>query len=190
MTRLLTLAVLASCETRAADNVTVAAQREGDAVRVSAHAVLRATPPVVWRTLTDYEHLAEFIPGMQKSKVVGHEGAATIVAQTGEAHLLLFSYPIDVTVASVLHPPNEIRIHLIRGNLKQLDGGYRIKPLAGGRLALDWSGLIRPELALPPLIGEVLVRRSIEDQFLGMVREIERRVASADKASAEWLNLR
>jgi hypothetical protein len=30
---------------------------------------------------------------------------------------------------------------------------------------------------LPPLIGELLVRANIEDQFLGMVREIERRAA-------------
>ncbi len=174
----MTLAVLASCEARAADNVTVAAQREGDAVRVNAHAVLRATQPVIWRTLTDYDHLAAFIPGMETSKVVGHEGAVAIIAQTGSANLLVFSYPIDVTVASVPYPPNEIQVHLIRGNLKQLDGGYRIRPLADGRTALDWSGLIRPGLDLPPLIGEVLMRISVESQFLGMVREIERRAAS------------
>lgn len=174
---LIVLAILASCETQAAENLVVAASREGDAVRVNAHAVLRATQPLIWSTLTDYDHLADFIPGMQKSTVVGHEGAAAIVAQTGSANLLLFSYPIDVTVASVHYPPNEIQIHLIRGNLKQLDGGYRITPLADGRTALDWSGLIRPALDLPPLITEVLMRISVESQFLGMVREIERRAA-------------
>jgi hypothetical protein len=30
---------------------------------------------------------------------------------------------------------------------------------------------------MPPLIGEMLMRSSIEDQFRGMVREIERREA-------------
>ncbi len=175
---LVVLAIVASCETQAAENVVVAASREGDAIRVNAHAVLKANQPVIWRTLTDYDHLAEFIPGMRKSKVVGHEGAAAIVAQRGSANLLLFSYPIDVTVASVHYPPNEIQVHLIRGNLKQLDGGYRIRPLADGRTVLDWSGLIRPALDLPPLITEVLMRISVESQFLGMVREIERRAAS------------
>ena len=45
----------------------------------------------------------------------------------------------------------------------------------GGKIVLSWVGAIIPDVSLPPLIGEVVMRMRIEDQFTGMVREIERR---------------
>ena len=38
---------------------------------------------------------------------------------------------------------------------------------------------------MPPLIGELLMRSNIEDQFRGMVREIERRDSAAARAGGE-----
>lgn len=55
-----------------------------------------------------------------------------------------------------------------------MDGAYRIVPQAGGRSLLSWVGIVEAE-AMPPLIGELLMRSIIEDQFRGMVQEIERR---------------
>ena len=46
-----------------------------------------------------------------------------------------------------------------------------------GRILLRGSGLIEPETLLPPIIGVAVVRSTIEDQFIGMVREVERREA-------------
>ena len=167
--------VAVSCVARAADDVSVTASREGDAIRVTARATLGAPLPLVWETLTDYDRLAEFIPGMHRSRVIERRGAAAIVAQLGEARLLMFTYPIDVTVASVHVPPYVVEVHLLKGNLRQLDGGYRIEPLSSGRIVLHWTGLIEPELPMPAIISEYLMRANAGDQFLGMVREIERR---------------
>jgi ribosome-associated toxin RatA of RatAB toxin-antitoxin module len=159
----------------AADDISVSAHREADAVHVSARASLRAPRDLVWDTLTDYDRLHDFIPGMRTSRVIGRRGAAVIVEQRGEARFLVFSYPIEVTVASVQRPPYLIEIHLLRGNLRKLDGAYRIEPLPAGRLILRWEGTIVPALALPSVVSQYLIRASVEDQFLGMVREIERR---------------
>ena len=57
-----------------------------------------------------------------------------------------------------------------------MDGAYRIAPQAGGHSLLSWTGIVEAE-SMPPLIGELLMRAIIEDQFRGMVREIERRDA-------------
>ena len=131
----------------------------------------------MWSTLTDYDRLASFIPGILKSRLLERRGPAAIVEQSGEARFLFFRFPIEVTVASVEWPPDEIEIHVLKGNLKQLDGGYRIERGAGGSLVLHWRGRIQPEGMLPPLLGTMLMRSNIEDQFAGMVREIERRQA-------------
>jgi hypothetical protein len=48
---------------------------------------------------------------------------------------------------------------------------------------LTWSGLIEPERPLPPLIGELVMRANVTDQFRGMVEEIERRQARREAAT-------
>lgn len=47
-----------------------------------------------------------------------------------------------------------------------------LRQLPAGVIELVWVGLLEPDFALPPLLGVVLMRSTIEDQFLGMVREI------------------
>lgn len=159
---------------RAADDVSVEAIRRDDGLEVSSRALLDAPLELIWQTLTDYGRLAEFIPGMRRSRVTGRRGAAVVVEQSGEARFLFMSYPIEVTLASTERPPYAMEVTMLKGNLKRLDGAYRIEPQAGGRVLLTWSGVVEA-LSLPPLLGELVMRSNIEDQFRGMVREIERR---------------
>lgn len=161
-----------------ADNVDVSAHAvNGAGVEVHARATLSAPHELIWQTLTDYDQLSSFIPGMHKSRVVQWRGRSVLVEQEGVARFLLFSVPISVTVESLHHPPGFIAVRLVKGNLRQLEGGYRIDRVAEGeeRFVLRWSGVIEAETGLPQLIGVPLMRASIAEQFLGMVAEIERR---------------
>jgi len=162
--------------TWAADDISVDATRRDDALEVVCRVSLDAPLELVWQTLTDYGRLAEFIPGMRRSRVVERRGAVTVVEQSGDAGFLFFTFPIEVTVASTERPPYALDVTLVKGNLKRLDGGYRIAPQPGGRILLTWSGVVEAP-AMPPLLGELVMRGNIEDQFRGMVSEIERRDA-------------
>lgn len=176
------LASLVYANANAGEDQTVEAKRAGSAVAVEARATLRARADLIWETLTDYDHLAEFIPGMRESKMIDRRGPAAIVEQHGEAKFLVFSYAIDVVVASAEYPPDRIEIHVLSGNLRQLDGAYRLR--AGdehGTWVLSWSGLIEPTLPVPSFLAVGLMRRNVEAQFSGMVAEIERRQAQANQ---------
>jgi ribosome-associated toxin RatA of RatAB toxin-antitoxin module len=161
----------------AAEELSVEASRRDGAIEVRAHALVTAAWETVWGTLTDYDRLPAFIPGMKASRVTARNGQVAVVEQVGEARFLFFSFPIEVTVQSTARPPDAIDIRALKGSFRRLDGGYRLKQLPAGVIELVWIGLLEPDFALPPLLGEVLMRSTIEDQFLGMVREIERREA-------------
>ncbi len=151
--------------------------RTGDLIEVRANAIVVAPLDVVWSTLTDYERLPQFIPGMLKSKIISRVGPTATVAQSGEAHFLFFTVAIDVTVESTERPPF-LDVKRKGGTLRQLYGRYEVVSLpSAGQVQLKWIGAIEPESRLPPLIGEALMRKSIREQFTGMVREIERRAA-------------
>ena len=162
------------------DDIRVSARTAGAAVRIEARALLQAPLALVWQTLTDYDHLGTFIPGMTTSRVVDRRGVAAIVEQTGAAHFLLFSYPIDVTVSSEEYPPSSIRIHALKGNLRRLEGGYGIAAREGGTVELTWSGVIEPDSFVPAFVTRPLLRAAIEAQFRGMVSEIRRRNAASN----------
>lgn len=177
--RALILAGLLACaagRVLASDAVSVEARRRDDALEVVCRVLLDAPAELIWQTLTDYGRLAEFIPGMRRSRVVSRSGAVTIIEQSGEARLLFFTFPLEVTLSSTERPPHVIEATLVRGNLKRLDGVYRIAPQGGGRMLLTWTGVVEAH-SMPPLIGEMVMRASIEDQFRGMVDEIQRRDA-------------
>lgn len=177
MIRFAAMLLLVARAAFAAQDVSIEAVRNGKAVEINARATIEASYPVLWGTLTDYGKLSEFIPGMRMSRVVEWRGNEAIVEQTGEARFLFFRFPIEVTVGSASRPPDAIDVRVLKGNLKRLDGGYRVEDAGAGRIVLRWNGLIEPEGFLPPLIGVAVMRSNIEDQFLGMVHEIERREA-------------
>jgi ribosome-associated toxin RatA of RatAB toxin-antitoxin module len=171
--------ILAAEPARSAQEVTVDADQQGNALAVTAQAILRAPLPLIWRTLTDYDHLAEFIPGMRSSRVLERRRDGAIVEQTGEASFWLFHYQIAVTVKSDEHYPAAIGVRILRGNLRQLSGGYQIETMAGkpDEFRLQWRGIIEPDIFLPLFITAPGLRQIIADQFLGMIKEIERRGA-------------
>ena len=101
--------------------------------------------------------------------------------QHGETRFLAFRHPLDVWLLATARPPDAVEVRLLSGNLKRLDGVYRLQPAGPGHIALRWTGLIEPD-NLPPLLGELVMRATIEVQFTGMVREIERREALRGRA--------
>jgi len=160
-----------------AEQVSVEASRQGTAVAIKARATIKAPYALIWQTLTDYDHLSEFIPGMMTSHVIERRGSAAIVEQTGEAGFLFLTYPIEVLVESREEPPAFIGMRVLKGNLKQLDGGYRIEKTGykDDEFVLRWSGIIERPTSLPLFITVPVMRANISDQFRGMVKEIERR---------------
>ena len=160
----------------AAEGLVVVAEAQGSAVSVDIRATVTAPHAVVWNTLTDYGHLSEFIPGMQSSKITERRGQTAIVEQRGEAGFLIFSYGIDVVVASTEHHPDTIEIRVLKGNLKRLDGRYQVeRGEKEGTWTVRWVGLIEPSLSLPQFLNVRLIRGSLVDQFRGLIDEIERR---------------
>jgi carbon monoxide dehydrogenase subunit G len=164
-------------------SVEIETHRNGDLVHVRAHANIDAPKDIVWATLTDYERLPQFVPGLLTSKVLARNGNVTTVHQTGEARFLIFTMPIDVTVDSIDSAP-VLEVKRVGGTLKHLQGRYEMVTYRNPEadvsdtstgIRLSWIGSIEPASSLPPLIGEPLMRRTIRAQFAAMVKEIERR---------------
>ncbi len=169
----------------------VEVRRDAEVYSVHASAQLAAGQRIVWDTLTDYEHLGEFVPGVRRARVLEREGNRLLLEQAGIFRVLFFELPVHVRL-DVLHLPYVTVIAQLAtaatgagdaSTLRSFTGRYRIiqgdERLPPGVVRLDYDA--RFELSTPlapllgPLFGVAAVRQTMRAQFEAMLREIERR---------------
>ena len=148
--------------------------RNADAFTVRAEIPVAVTPATAWRVLTDYNHLAEFVPDMQVSRLVGSK--PLLLEQRGESGFLVFSVEIRVVLQLEEVPLERIGFRAIDGNLKRMQGEWRIVP-AGEGIRLHYRADIDPDFWVPPLIGDSILKAHVERQISGVVKEMLRRQA-------------
>jgi ribosome-associated toxin RatA of RatAB toxin-antitoxin module len=156
-----------------AAEISVHATRNGESFEVDASAEIEANLADAWKVLTDYDRLAEFIPGMLESRVVSRDGSSVLVDQRGETTLLFLTFPMRVRLAIDEKPFERIVSTAVSGNFKDLTGVYLLQVRDAG-VTLRYEGKFTPDFSFPPLLGTLIVRNSVEKRFSAMVREIEK----------------
>jgi carbon monoxide dehydrogenase subunit G len=165
-------------------DVQIHTTRDGGFVIVSASAVMKVDPHVAWAVLSDYDHLAGFIPDMKSSRVVSRQGNLVRVEQKGDVGFLFYKEPVSMLLEVREEPPTRIFARGIEGNIKGLETRYELHHSDAGT-KLVYAGRFEPDFSIPPLIGMPLVNRLIERRFRAMVNEIQRRDALARGASTQ-----
>jgi hypothetical protein len=153
--------------------------RVGSAVRIDARIVAHAPLASCWTVAVDFERVAEFIPGIDSSRIVSGPGEPLRVRQVGRARAGWFSAPIDVTQEMQLDPPRRIEFRTVAGNMRHMSGQWLFDG-DGSRCTIDYAALIEPAFWVPPLLGPLLLRGQVEDQLTALAAEIERRAATPD----------
>jgi carbon monoxide dehydrogenase subunit G len=133
-----------------------------------------ADADTAWDVLSDYDHLAEFVPGMTSSRLVSAPGEALLLEQKGEARFLFFSQNIEVVlrVSEVAH--REIEFDAVGGNMQRMRGAWRLNG-PDGSVTVSYDAEIEPAFWMPPLIGAALLRRDLSGKMASVAREMVRR---------------
>ena len=160
-----------------AQQVEIETDGQGEYITVTASAEMLVDPRTVWNVITDYDHLAEFIPYMRSSRVVQRDADRLLIEQTGEFSFLFFRQPVRAKLAVVESPQRRVMARAVGGNLREMEGHYTLESLPEGTVRLSYSGWLLPDFAVPPVIGKMVVRNVLAKQFSAMVREIVRRDA-------------
>ena len=169
----------------------VEVRRDAEVYSVHASAQLAAGQRIVWDTLTDYERLREFVPGVRRARVLERQGNRLLLEQAGVFTVVFFELPVQLRL-DVLHVPyTTVDASLAPADvgasdastLRSFSGRYRISKGSGGLppgvVRLDYDARFELATPLPPLVGTLFgvaaVRQTMRAQFEAMLREIERR---------------
>ena len=97
-----------------------------------------------------------------------------ILEQESELGVLFFVQHISVRLLVTQTPFQRVESRGIGGSFREFSGRYELEPTARG-VRLSYTGRWVPAFFLPPLVGMVLVRQSLEKHFSEMIAEIRRR---------------
>lgn len=164
-----------------AQQVEIRTDGQGESITVTASAEMRVDPLTAWKVITDYDHLAEFIPYMRSSRVLERDADRFMIEQTGEFSFLVFRQPVQAKLAVVESPQRRVTARAVGGNLREMEGRYTLESLPAGTVRLTYSGRLVPDFAIPPVIGNLVVRNVLITQFGAMVKEIVRRDAEKER---------
>ena len=170
---------------------TVAVERDGDTFFVTARASVAVDPRVAWETLTDYEHMREFLPNIERSKVVARSGTRMTVEHVGQFPLFFFDVPVRVRLVIVQQPFERIVARSEPGDvdgapqtLRSFMGRYDLAVISIERRAgvrFEYESQFELAEPLPPIIGDLfgtaMVTKTVRLQLEAMVREMVRRQA-------------
>jgi Polyketide cyclase / dehydrase and lipid transport len=182
------------------DDVKVDVRRSGRRFEAEAVLDLATDAQTVWDTITDYDALPRFMPGIHACRVIERRTLTKasehlVVEQHGEFRFLLFAQAMTVRL-NVEHQSLRMAeakaVSFDLGLFKRraidvFEGRYELLPLGGRRSAprtqLRYTAVIGLRLPPPPAIGSMAVRQNLSAQLEAVAQEVARRSGRAASAS-------
>lgn len=146
----------------------------GKAYQIASSGTVAATPAAVWRILTDYNRMADYVPDLKSARVVSRSGDKVIIEQLGAARFLFFSRDIHLVVQAQELAPNKIDVTLVDGDMKIYRCTWELAANAGGGTRVTYNATIEPKFYVPGLVEASLVRRDIAKMMAAVLARLDR----------------
>jgi hypothetical protein len=183
-----------------AGDVKVDVRRTGRRFEAEAMLDLAADVQTVWDTITDYDELPSFMPGIHTCRVIERRMPTEltehlVVEQRGEFRALLFAQTMTVRLSiehQLLRVAEAKALSFDLGLLKRraidvFEGRYELTSLdarpSAPRTLLRYRAVIGLRLPPPPVVGSIAIRQNLAAQLEAVAREVARRSGRADGES-------
>ncbi|NJO78618.1 MAG: cyclase [Cyanobacteria bacterium RM1_2_2] len=136
-------------------------------------AKIRIPHPIerVWQILTDYDHLADFIPSLARSRRIQHPQGGIRIEQIGTQALLRVKFCARVVLDMVEQMPHQLDFQMVEGDFKAFSGNWKLQPLANGTTELCYTVVVLPPRTMP--IG--LIERKLKGGLVANLSAIRQR---------------
>ena len=148
--------------------------KTGEGFTVEAAINFPVSVRAAWDVLTDFDDMPAILSNLTSSKTIRRNGNTLLVAQEGKARYGLLSYSFASEREIRLEPMKRILSRQISGNAKVFESEATLQGTATG-CQLRYHAQIVPDSGLAGRFGGPFIQHEIEEQFLAMGAEMERR---------------
>jgi ribosome-associated toxin RatA of RatAB toxin-antitoxin module len=150
---------------------------------VNASGTVQAPLPAVWKTLTSYDRMEEFVPDMASCRVLSRNGNEVIIEQFGTARFLFISRSIHLIVRATEQPMQSIDIALISGDMKHYEAHWELIPVPEtGGTRVQYTGKLAPNFYVPGILGTNIIRGDIERMMSAVLTHLDKQHTSSRQA--------
>ncbi|MEH2420892.1 MAG: SRPBCC family protein [Nostoc sp.] len=130
----------------------------------------------IWKVLTDYEALPDFIPNLAKSRLIEHPNGGIRLEQVGSQRLLNFNFWARVVLDLEEYFPKEINFRMVEGDFKGFSGSWCLEPYSLGEdigTNLCYTIQVWPKLTMPVGIIENRLSKDLQLNLLAIHQRVE-----------------
>ena len=144
--------------------------------QISAQVQIPQPVEQIWKVLTDYEALPDFLPNLAKSRLIEHPNGGIRLEQVGSQRLLNFNFWARVVLDLEECFPKEINFHMIEGDFKGFSGSWCLEPYSLGEYVgtnLCYTIQVWPKLTMPVGIIENRLSKDLRLNLLAIYQRVE-----------------
>ncbi|MCC5631214.1 SRPBCC family protein [Nostoc sphaeroides] len=130
----------------------------------------------IWKVLTDYEALPDFLPNLAKSRLIEHPNGGIRLEQVGSQRLLNFNFSARVVLDLEEYFPKEINFRMVEGDFKGFSGSWCLEPYSFGEYVgtnLCYTIQVWPKLTMPVGIIENRLSKDLRSNLLAIHQRVE-----------------
>lgn len=140
--------------------VTVTALRDRQR-QLTASLLIPAAAEHLWRVLTDYERLPEFIPNLAESTIVGEQDGATLLKQVGTQRVAGVKFRASVTLKMATCPCERIDFVMVEGDFVRFEGSWCLTPQSENATELTYALTVQAPRYMPISLIERRLKQDI-----------------------------
>lgn len=127
--------------------------------------------PVVMEVLTDFNHMAEFMPGLTGSRIVSQSGNQYQIAQKGKISFGPFSMSFESLRQIEVIDGKRIVSKSLAGSARRMHSVMQVQALEHGS-QIDYRIEIEPASWIPSSLGINFLQHELAEQFNALGREM------------------
>ncbi|MGB3404322.1 MAG: SRPBCC family protein [Microcoleaceae cyanobacterium] len=148
----------------------------GEQGKYTGQVVINAPLETVWDVLTDYDNFDRFFPNVANSKLIETQGNSKIFEQVYQVKIATISKQFKVKVAVTETPVQEINFQQIEGDLKSLQGSWKLQPAANSaQILVTHDVSVVPVDTLTRGLFFTIYKSTFKNTLLALKQEAERR---------------
>jgi len=147
---------------------------DGDTYVVNAVMFAPVAQSVAWEVLTDFDHMAQWVPNVSESKVLKRDDNSVTIEQRGVAKYGAVNFPYVTERKIELKPPGTIMSLQTKGSLRRV-ASTLLLATEGKGTRLTYHLEIEPSLLASALLSKEFLQHEVGEQFTAIIGEMARR---------------
>ncbi len=148
----------------------------GGVRRLAAQLRTHVSVDSLWKVLTDYEHLSEFIPNLAKSSLVERNENCVKLNQVGCQKLMGLKFSAQVQIELIeKRSIGQLQFHMLKGDFRRFEGAWTIKKLPDGGSSLVYELTVQGCVGMPVALIEKQLKQDLNANLFSVEQEAIRR---------------